>query len=71
MITNAVQQLKHRCLAIDFFLSTEMEIMHESVVEAALQDRFTQLTVQHLDYYEIEVSYTKTDKDYYCSNTFY
>ena len=40
-----------------------MDIMHESVVEMALQDGFTPLTVQNSDFYHIEISHTRTDKD--------
>ena len=49
MLIKAVQQLQHRPLAIDLLSPTQMDIMHESVVEAALQDGFTPLTVQNSD----------------------
>ena len=63
MLTNAVQQLQHRGLAIDLLSPVQMDIMHDSVTTAALEDGFTPLTVQNSDYYQIEVSYTRSDKD--------
>ena len=63
VLTNAVQQLQHRRLAIDLLTPAQMDTLHESVTSAALQDGFTPLTVLNSDYYQIEVSYTRTDKD--------
>ena len=63
VLTNAIQQLQHRRLAIDLLSPVQMDIMHDAVTSAALEDGFTPLTVLNSDYYQIEVSYTRSDTD--------
>ena len=63
MLTNAVQQLHYRCLAVDLLSPAQMKAMHESLMVAAHQDGFHSLTKQISDYYQIEVSYTTSDDD--------
>ena len=63
VLTNAVQQLHHRRLSVDLLSPKQMIAMHESVMEAAHEDGYHPLTTQISDYYQIEVSYTRSDID--------
>ena len=63
VLTNAVQQLHHRRLAVDLLFPAKMKAMHKSVMDAAQQDGFHPLTTQISDYFQIEVSYTRSDDD--------
>ena len=63
LITNAIQQLHHRRLAVDVLSPEQMEIMHNSVETIALQEGFHN-QVEHIsDYFQIEVTYLRTGED--------
>ena len=63
VLTNAVQQLHHRRLAIDLLTPHQMDVLHKSVMDQAHQDNFNPLTTQIADYFQIEASYVRTDND--------
>ena len=63
VITNTIQQLHHHRLAIDLLTPEQMQIMHKAVQEVALKEKFNSQAKKITDYYQIEVSYTRTLDD--------
>ena len=63
IITNTIQQLHHRRLAVDLLTPEQMEIMHEAVNKIAADEHFHNQAEKLSDYYQIEVTYSRTDDD--------
>jgi hypothetical protein len=63
VITNTIQQLHHHRLAIDLLTPEQMEIMHKAVQKVAMEEKFNSQAKKITDYYQIEVSYTRTLDD--------
>ena len=63
IITNAIQQLHHRRLAIDLLTPDQMEIMHDAVNKIAHDEGFHNQAEKVSDYYQIEVTYSRTNDD--------
>jgi hypothetical protein len=63
VITNTIQQLHHHRLAIDLLTPEQMAIMHKAVQKVALEEKFNSQAKKITDYYQIEVSCTRTLDD--------
>ena len=63
VITNTIQQLHHHRLSIDLLTPEQMEIMHKAVQKVAMEEKFNSQAKKITDYYQIEVSYTRTLDD--------
>jgi hypothetical protein len=63
IITNAIQQLHHRRLAIDLLTPKQMEIMHQAVSNIAKSENFYNKAEELSDYYQIEFTYSRTMDD--------
>ena len=61
--TNAVQQLQHQRLAIDFLDTSQMDEMHRAVKAIADERGYTLLPERISDYYQIETSYLRNGQD--------
>ena len=61
--TNAVQQLQHQRLAIDFLDTSQMDEMHKAVKAIADERGYTLLPERISDYYQIETSYLRNGQD--------
>ena len=63
VITNTIQQLHHHRLAIDLLSPEQMNIMHKAVQNIATEEKYNSQAKLITDYYQIEVSYTRTLDD--------
>ncbi len=63
MATNAVQQLQHRRLAVDFLDTWQLEEMHKAVGEVAKDRGYTLMPERISDYFQLEASYLRNGKD--------
>lgn len=63
VITNSIQQLHHRRLSVDLLTPEQMEIMHSAVQNIAQEEKFHNQAEKLSDYYQIEVSYSRTIDD--------
>ena len=63
VITNTIQQLHHRRLAVDLLSPDQMEIMHDAVNKIAHAEGFHNQAEKLSDYYQIEVTYTRKQDD--------
>ena len=63
MATNAVQQLQHRRLAVDFLDTWQLDEMHKAVGEIAVERGYTLLPERISDYFQLEASYLRNGKD--------
>ena len=63
MATNAVQQLQHRRLAVDFLDTTQLEEMHKAISDIATERGYTLLPERLADYFQLEASYLRDGKD--------
>ena len=63
MATNAVQQLQHRRLSVDFLDTKQLEEMHKAVSSIALDRGYTLMPQRVSDYFQIETSYLRNGKD--------
>ena len=57
MATNAVQQLQHRRLAVDFLDTLQLEEMHKAVQVIANSRKYTLMPERLSDYFQLEASY--------------
>jgi len=62
-VTNAVQQLQHRRLAVDWLNNEQLTGLHNSVIEYAEDKDYTLLTKQLSDYFQLETSYLRSGTD--------
>ena len=62
-VVNAIQQLQHRRLAVDWLDPEQLTALHESVKRFADEHDYTLLTKQHSDYFQLETSYLRTESD--------
>ena len=62
-ITNAIQQLHHRRLAVDLLTPKQMEILHSEVESVAIQEGFHNQAQHISDYFQIEATYMRTGED--------
>ena len=62
-VTNTIQQLNHRLLAVDLLTPEQMNIMHMEVEKVAEYEELNNLAQKTSDYYQIEVTYTRTEDD--------
>jgi hypothetical protein len=63
IITNAIQQLHHRILAVDLLSLEQTRIMPTAVSNIAKSEDFHNQAEKLSDYYQIEVTYSKTMDD--------
>ena len=63
LITNAIQQLHHRRLAVDLLTPVQMEILHSNVNSVAILDGFHNQAIHISDYFQIEATYMRTGED--------
>ena len=63
MATNAVQQLQHRRLSVDFLDTWQLEQMHTAVSEIAKERGYTLMPQRVSDYFQVETSYLRNGKD--------
>ena len=60
-LINAVQQLQHRRLAVDWLDQTQLLALHQSVEQYASDHQYTLLTKQPSDYFQLETSYLRAN----------
>jgi hypothetical protein len=60
---DALQQLQHRRLVIDFLTPEQMAIFHQSVQQKAPEKGFNFLATKLSDYYQMEITYVRNNKD--------
>ena len=63
MATNAVQQLQHRRLAVDFLDTLQLEEMHKAIQVIANSRQYTLMPERLSDYFQLEASYLRNGKD--------
>jgi hypothetical protein len=62
-VTNAIQQIHHRRLAVDLLTPDQMEVMHQEVLKAAQDDGLNSLVTHTSDYFQVEITYLRNDED--------
>lgn len=62
-VTNTIQQLHHRRLAVDLLTPEQMALMHSQVETAAAVDNLNSLIQHTSDYFQVEVTYLRNDED--------
>ena len=63
MATNAVQQLQHRRLAIDYLDTWQLEEMHAATSNIAKERGYTLMPEKVSDYFQVEASYLRNGQD--------
>ena len=63
LVTNAIQQLHHRRLAVDLLTPEQMEILHTSVQSVAQEIGFHKPAKYISDYFQIEATYLRSGED--------
>ena len=58
-VINAVQQLQHRRLSIDWLDTSQLELLHKTIQTYTEQHHFISLTNKISDYFQLELSYVR------------
>jgi len=60
---HTIQQAQHRRLSVDLLLPKQLELLHQSVLQAASRSNRQLLTHQPSDYFQLELSYARSGSD--------
>jgi hypothetical protein len=63
IVTNAIQQFHYRKLVVDLLSPEQMDIIHNAVTKIAYDEDFQNQTTKLSDYYQIELSCSRTEDD--------